>query len=150
MTILIDSLPQNFEKKCADDFVELSWIERSRPRIRCRSLAGVELALALPRGTILQDNDLLINNNEHRISVRAKLEPVLVIAPANEAQLCLIAHHLGNWHRAMQFQNSHCLVTEPDGVLEEWLRKMQFSHTIEHLPYHPNMREIEHKISISI
>jgi len=149
MTLLIESLPQNLEPVCATDFVELNWLERSRPRIKCRSIAGVALALALPRGTVLGDNDLICNTAEHTIMVRAKAEPVLVITASNETELCLIAHQLGNWHRALQFQSRQHILTEPDGVLEEWLRKMQIAHSLEQLPYHPNMREIQHKISIS-
>lgn len=150
MALLIESLAEKGEPAGRIEFVELSWNERSRPRMRCKTDQGRELALALPRGTVLCDLDILSNTKEATILVKAKAEPIIVIEPANQREICAVAHQLGNWHRALQFENSKRILTESDEPLQEWLRAAKIKYSHENCPYHPNMREIQHKITVAL
>jgi urease accessory protein len=150
MVQLIESLEEN-DKPLGDlEFVELTWHERSHPRQRCKTDRGRELALALPRGTVLCDLDVLSNTKDGTIIVKAKPEPVVVIEAANESELCMVAHQLGNWHRALQFETGNRILTECDEVLLEWLQRNNIAYKLETCKYHPNMREIQHKISVCL
>jgi urease accessory protein len=142
--LLVDSLPEQGEALGQVETVSLTWEERSRPRRRCFTSAGKEIALALPRGTVLADNALLHNTEKRTIKVLAAAEDVLIIHPDSKLQMCVIAHHLGNWHRSLQLEDDGALVIEVDEPLVKWLqsRKIQFDKATR--PYHPNLKGAAH------
>ncbi len=144
MTLLIESLSAERSTLGPTEFVELTWQERSKPHRRTRTTAGTEVALALPRGTVLIDGAVLYNTSERTIAVKAKPEPVMAIYPANQLELARIAHHLGNWHRSAQLEADGSILTEPDSPLAEWLDRQAIRHQEETRPYHPNLRGSAH------
>ncbi|HEY9680416.1 MAG TPA: urease accessory protein UreE [Oculatellaceae cyanobacterium] len=142
--LLIDSLPEPGGALGPIETVSLTWEQRSRPRRRCFTDKGKEIALALPRGTVLNDGMLLHNTEKRTVKVVAAPEDVLVIYPDNKLQMCVIAHHLGNWHRSLQLEDDGALIIEVDEPLVKWLefRKIQFERSTR--PYHPNLKGASH------
>jgi urease accessory protein len=87
------------------DRLSIGWSEASRRRLRARSDAGVDIALALPRGGYLGDGCVLVDDGETVIAVRRPAETALVVRFAHDAgasalvaAAAQVAHALGNQH----------------------------------------------------
>jgi len=124
--------------------VSLTFEQRSRPRRRCLTDAGTEVALAFPRGTILADGMLIHNTATRAIQVRAEEEDVIIVCPDDQLQMCIIAHHLGNWHRSVQLGDDGTLVLEAEAPLISWLNHRGIKYNACRRPYHPNLKGSAH------
>ncbi|MCA9802472.1 MAG: hypothetical protein KC777_10930 [Cyanobacteria bacterium HKST-UBA02] len=156
MTIIVEALPDQEEgaekgaNKGAEkgpsevDHVELNYHDRCRPRQRVSTTGGRELALALPRGTVLADGVVLHRDQGLVVSVIAKPEKVVRIQPDGHRQLCLVAHHLGNWHRSLETLEDGSVLAELDGPLEDWLKRQGIGYSIEERAYQPNLKGDSH------
>jgi urease accessory protein len=142
--LLIEDLPTEERPLGPIETVALTFDQRSRPRRRCVTNTGREIALALPRGTMLIAGMLIFNSSDKSIKIVAEPEDVLVLKPADQKQMCLIAHHLGNWHRSLQLNNDGTLLVELDSPLLKWLQYQNINHEKMRLPYHPNMKGAAH------
>jgi urease accessory protein UreE len=84
------------------DSVTLGWEERLRTRARRRSEQGFEFGTALPRGTILYQDDCFVFDTERIIVRVVELEEaMLVVRPASDHEWGLYAYHIGNSHQPM-------------------------------------------------
>lgn len=158
MSIVVEALPEQQEQKqigCeqkdaselngqAKDFVELNYHDRCRPRQIVSTAGGRELALALPRGTVLTDGVVLHRDQEVVVTVVAKPEQVVRIQPEDNRELCVVAHHLGNWHRSLEALTDGNVLTEVDAPLEDWLKKHGIAYSIETRAYQPNLKGNSH------
>ncbi|HEY9719468.1 MAG TPA: hypothetical protein V6C69_18460 [Trichormus sp.] len=142
--ILIETLPPEKLHESPIEHLALDWDHRKKHRQRCNTTEGTELALALPRGTVLHHGMLLHNSPERTIVVDALEEPVLVIRPADLVQTCKIAHHIGNWHRSMQVLDDAGVLTEDDAPLRNWLDDNGIYYVLENRRYQPNLRGDAH------
>ncbi len=124
--------------------VTLSWVDRQRVRQRVHTDRGTEVLLALPRGTSLQEGDVLYQDQERLIKIMAELEPVVLISDIPIAQLCRVAHQLGNWHRPIQLTETGSLMALVDDPLQAWLRQAQIPFVITHLPFEPTLTGHHH------
>jgi urease accessory protein len=88
--------------------VSLPWEQRHRSRLRVRLDDGRQAALMLPRGTSLQDGDLLATSQGIVVRVLATAEELSLVACADAVQLARACYHLGNRHVPVQIR--------PDGV----------------------------------
>ena len=142
--LLIDSLPAESMPLGPLELVSLTWEQRSRPRRRCFTSEGTEIALALPRGSVLTDGMLVHNTVKRTIQVKAAPEAVLVVQPVSQLEMCIVAHHLGNWHRSLQLEADGSLVIEVDEPLVKWLEHRGISYKQEQRPFHPNLKGSAH------
>jgi urease accessory protein len=90
--------------------------QRRRLRARVTASDGTMVALALPRGTVLQDGNQLATEQGHRAIIRAASEHVCVVVAEVPFKLTKIAYHLGNRHTSVQF-GSGCLYFLHDSAL---------------------------------
>ncbi|MFM9159584.1 MAG: urease accessory protein UreE, partial [Dolichospermum sp.] len=99
---------------------------------------GQEIFLRLPRGTILNDGDILIDEN-HSIYMKiiAKPEPVLT-AYAEIPLLLRAAYHLGNRHVAVEITPTY-LRLSPDTVLLAMLTQLGLQIKEEIVPFKPEL-----------
>ena len=97
--------------------VTLGWEERLRTRARRRSDGGFEFATALPRGTILYQDDCFIFDAA-RIIVRVVelAEPMLVVRPADHREWGLFAYHIGNSHQPMMITDDAMVCPDALGM----------------------------------
>jgi urease accessory protein len=111
--------------------------ERTRSRSQQRTDSGETLALQLPRGTVLNDGDVLLSDDSvTRVLIRASAEPVLTARTADTLLLLRAAYHLGNRHVPLEVSNG-MLRLSPDPVLADMLRRMGIEVIEEHVPFHP-------------
>jgi urease accessory protein len=105
--------------------VEMGWDQRQKSRFDVTDSAGRELAVFLPRGSVLRGGDVLVVEDGSLVQVKAAPQPVLVVRHCPEHgsafDLMRAAYHLGNRHVALELQPDH-LKIEPDHVLADMLR----------------------------
>jgi urease accessory protein len=124
--------------------VVLSAEERLRSRYRCQTEDGIELLLSLPRGTVLQEGDLLTTAaGDWRVRVQAKAEPVLRVETASPLDLLRMAYHLGNRHVSLEIAPT-ALKLSPDPVLREMLEHLGATVTEAMEPFYPEMGAYHH------
>jgi urease accessory protein len=111
--------------------------ERTRSRLKFRSLEGEILQLQLPRGTVLRDGDLLISaDGKQVVKVLAKPEPVLTVTATEPLRLLRAAYHLGNRHVPLEITPAY-LRLAPDPVLTDMLIQMGLQISAETAPFQP-------------
>ncbi len=138
--MIINELAKTIEPQGPVELLHLTWHHRCRARARHQTDSGTEVAISLPRGTMLADGTVLHNSPERTIVVKASPENVLVIFPDNTRQSNTISHHLGNWHRSLELNEDGSLIAEADGPLEDWLKRTGIKYEAQKRPFQPDLR----------
>ena len=114
------------------DRLVLSREDRRRGRQKVRTQKGIEIALALPTGTVLKDGDILHVDDRSYIAVEATKEEVIVIHPGSITDCALIAYEIGNRHLPISIRQG-IILTPRDGLLEEFLKRngINYQHAEE-------------------
>ena len=118
--------------------------ERTRSRHRFETPEGKALFLRLPRGTVLQDGDLLQSETGDAIAIAAKPEPVLSVTAKNPLDLLRAAYHLGNRHIPLEIASTY-LRLSPDPVLKGMLEQLGVEVQEEVLPFQPEIGAYGHR-----
>jgi urease accessory protein len=107
--------------------VELDWDVRQKSRFDCTDSQGRQLAVFLPRGSVVRGGDVLVAEDGSLVKVMAAPQPVLVVTHCGEHgtpfDLARAAYHLGNRHVPIELRPDH-LKMEADHVLADMLRAM--------------------------
>ncbi|MFP5344761.1 MAG: urease accessory protein UreE [Gammaproteobacteria bacterium] len=109
---------------------------RRKSRQRVRLDDGREIALLLPRGAVLRQDDVLRAADGLLIKVHAAPEEVSTAFTNNTLLLARAAYHLGNRHLALQIGHTWLRYLH-DHVLDEMLREMGLSVFNEQAPFEP-------------
>jgi urease accessory protein len=110
--------------------------DRQRSRHRWFTQEGLEVQLQLPRGTVLQDGDLLGSDPPGSwVRVIAKPELVLSVYSPHPLDLVRAAYHLGNRHVPLEIGPNY-LRLSPDPVLAELLH-LGLEVTQAEMPFFP-------------
>lgn len=121
--------------------------ERTRTRHRFETPDGQVLYLRLPRGTVLQDGDLLQSEGGDVVMrIAAKPEPVLTVTSQKPVDLLRASYHLGNRHVPLEV-SPHYLRLSPDPVLQAMLEQMGVQVQEEVVPFQPETGAYSHSHS---
>ncbi len=121
--------------------------ERTRTRHRFETPEGLALYMRLPRGTVLQDGDLLqAEGGEVVIRIAAKPEPVLTVTAKNPFDLLRASYHLGNRHVPLEVAPSY-LRLSPDPVLQSMLAQLGLEVKADVAPFQPEIGAYAHSHS---
>jgi urease accessory protein len=116
--------------------LELTAEQRTRSRHRWET-DGEVVFFRLPRGTVLQDGDILVDESDtFFVRVVAKSEPVLTVVATNALDLLRAAYHLGNRHVPVEMNASY-LRFAPDPVLKSMIEHLGLEIKAEILPFQP-------------
>lgn len=127
--------------------LSLSAEERSRTRHRFETPDGQDLYLRLPRGTVLQDGDLLQSEGQDVvIRIVAKPEPVLTVTAQKPVDLLRASYHLGNRHVPLEVTPEY-LRLSPDSVLQAMLEQLGVEVQAEIVPFQPETGAYGHSHS---
>ena len=138
--IVVESLPVDQSAAGPTEHIEMDWHQRQKHRQKCTTNTGTEVALALPRGTLLSNNMVIYNTPERTVVVRSAQQSVIVVRAQSALQACKIAHHMGNWHRSMHVLDDMTILLEADGPLQSWLDQAGFTYTVEERSdFQPNL-----------
>ncbi len=128
----------------ATDTLTLTYARRERSRQRVRLDSGNEAGLFLPPGTQLADGDLLRAEEGVLVRVRAAAEPVSTARTADPLRLARACYHLGNRHVPLQV-GPGWLRYLPDHVLDDMLRLLGLSVTVESVRFEPEAGAYAHR-----
>lgn len=131
---------QHFQPKTnphIDFIIPLTAEQRNRSRQTIELSSLQKLSFRLPRGTVLEDGDLLQSETqEHIAQIIAMPEPVITVKANTELELIRAAYHLGNRHVPLEITSTY-LRLSPDSVLESMLVKMGLEILEEIAPFYP-------------
>src|SRR5262245_6246462 len=86
----------------ARETVTLGWEDRLQGHGRRQTDSGREIALSLPRGTVLRGGDCLILTDERTIvEVVEQPEAVFLVEPRSPFEWALFAYQIGNRHQPL-------------------------------------------------
>ncbi|KAB1067921.1 urease accessory protein UreE [Methylobacterium planeticum] len=105
-----------------DVLVVLS-LDVARRRIRATTVAGEEIALALPRDEPLYDGAVLVLDEHHAIVARVGAERWLRLVPRSQASALELGYHAGNLHWRVRFADDAILIAL-DAPVEEYLVRL--------------------------
>ncbi|WP_206951427.1 urease accessory protein UreE [Trinickia acidisoli] len=114
----------------------LAYDARCKSRLAATLDTGEEVALVMPRGTILAGGDVLVADDGALVRVVAAPEAVLVVRAPDALTRTRAAYHLGNRHTPVEIGVDY-LKLEADPVLETMLKRLGAQVARETLPFHP-------------
>ena len=114
----------------------LAFDDRRKSRLAATLDNGEEIALLLPRGTVLRDGDVLVADDGGLVRVVAAPEAVLVVRAKDTLTLTRAAYHLGNRHTPVEVGADY-LKLEYDPVLADMLKRIGASVDQVSMPFQP-------------
>jgi urease accessory protein len=138
MLTFIERLSQDNDRAVPLFTLSLTAEERTRSRHRFETPDAQELFLRLPRGTVLQNGDLLKSQDGEIIQIIAKAEPVLTVTAQHSLDLLKAAYHLGNRHVPLEIAPTY-LRLSPDNVLKKMLEHLGVTIIEEISPFQPEI-----------
>jgi urease accessory protein len=114
----------------------LAYDQRRKSRQRARLDSGEEIALLLPRGTVLRAGDRLATDDGLVVAVEAAAEPLSSVATNDALLLARAAYHLGNRHVPLQIEPGR-LRYRHDHVLDDLVRSLGLTVTADEGPFEP-------------
>lgn len=109
---------------------------RCRSRLRAALVGGEEVALFLPRGTVLRHGDLLVADDGGLVRVEAAPQDVLRVTAPSAQALARAAYHLGNRHTPVEVGDGF-LKLEADPVLRDMLERLGMRVEAASQPFDP-------------
>lgn len=109
------------------EWIELDWEELSKRILRTETDQGTDIALSLDQEDPLQYGDLLFEDDNRRIAVRTKMEPVIVISPKDMTEMGKAAFELGNRHTPSLIDENEIIV-RADHTLNKLLDEVGVSY----------------------
>jgi urease accessory protein len=120
-----------------EGLLTLSFEDRRKSRLRTRLDDGREVAVLLPRGTILRDGERLLDHEEHvTVEVKAAMERLSVARATDHHLLARAAYHLGNRHVPLQL-GPDWVAYQHDHVLDRLVRELGLIVAVELKPFEP-------------
>ncbi|WP_407890714.1 urease accessory protein UreE [Scytonema sp. NUACC26] len=111
--------------------------ERTRTRHRFETEDGQTIFVRLPRGMVLQDGDILLDETTgDLVRIAAKPEPVFTVTAQTLLDLLKAAYHLGNRHVPVEIATTY-LRLSPDPVLRTMLEQLGLEVKEEVTPFQP-------------
>lgn len=98
------------EHKGLVDALPIDPADIDRRRLRARTQAGTEIAVALPRDVKLYDGAVLLLEPARAIVVRVNAENWLRLTPHSAADALELGYHAGNLHWRVRFDGTSLLV----------------------------------------
>ncbi|OUL97803.1 urease accessory protein UreE [Paraburkholderia hospita] len=114
----------------------LAFDARCKSRLAATLDSGEEVALLLPRGTVLRDGDVLVGDDGGLVRVVAAPESVLYVRAPDVLTLTRAAYHLGNRHTPVEVGADY-LKLEYDPVLADMLKRLGASVDQVEMPFQP-------------
>ncbi|KQQ25094.1 urease accessory protein UreE [Methylobacterium sp. Leaf123] len=113
----------HLEHHGAVDILRVASADVARRRLRATTVAGEEIALALPRDQALFDGAVLVLEDHHALVARVGTERWLRLAPGNAADALELGYHAGNLHWRVRFEGAAILVAL-EGPAEDYLVRL--------------------------
>ena len=123
--------------------LRLPFEARQRSRSRVSLSSGEEVALLLPRGTVMRGGDVLLLSDGRRVVVEAASETVSTVLTDEAERLARAAYHLGNRHVALEIGRGFVRYLH-DHVLDDLVRGLGLPVRVEEAPFEPEAGAYAH------
>lgn len=117
-----------------EDPLLLSSEERASPHMAGRTEGGRSLRVSLPRGSELNDGDVLALDGDVAVVVRAAPEPLILVRPASPLDWGVAGFQLGNLHRPVRFGDD-AMLTPDDPMVLDLLARLGIPHERRIAPF---------------
>lgn len=124
------------EPLAASEQLVLPFELRQRSRLRATTVSGTELALLLPRGTVLRDGDRLRAVNGLIVEVQSAPEAVTTARSDDATLFARACYHLGNRHVPLQV-GPGWLRYLADHVLDQMVTELGLAAVHEQAAFEP-------------
>jgi urease accessory protein len=114
----------------------LPFHERAKSRIKAMLSTGEEIAISLPRGTVMRAGEILVANDGRFVQITPAREHVLRVTAKSHHDLLRAAYPLGNRHIPVEVGPDY-LHLEVDLVLADMLGQLGVNVTHASLPFEP-------------
>jgi urease accessory protein len=114
----------------------LRYDARCKSRLAATLDTGEDVALVLPRGTVLADGDVLVADDGGLVRVAAASETVLLVRAPDPLTFTRAAYHLGNRHTPVEIGDGY-LKLEADPVLADMLKRLGAQVETVDAPFQP-------------
>ena len=114
----------------------LPFHERSKSRLKATLSTGEEIAISLPRGSVMRAGEVLVADDGRFVEVIPASEDVLRVTAKHQHDLLRAAYHLGNRHIPVEVGPEY-LHLEVDPVLADMLRQIGVEVAPATLPFEP-------------
>ena len=126
ITKLAPALSEGPDPKVIDEVV-LTSEERASAHFSALSRDGRQVRVSLPRGSELQDGDVLVRDGDVAVVIRAAKEDLLWLTPRRNAVAWSAAcYQLGNLHRPARFLEGGVL-TPQDAMVRNIMKSLEVS-----------------------
>lgn len=117
-----------------EDALFLTSEERASAHMSALTEGGLTVKISLPRGTELNDGDVLAVEDDVMIVVRATRERLFVVAPHSALEWGIAAFHLGNLHRPVRFRKD-AMLTPADPRVADVLSGLGIAFETQDAPF---------------
>lgn len=111
------------EHKGLVDTLRVEPADIERRRLRVRTEAGAEIAVALPREQKLYDGAVLLLEPTRAIVVRVNADRWLRLTPHSVEDAVELGYHAGNLHWRVRFEGA-CLLVALEAPVEDYLGRL--------------------------
>ena len=108
--------------------------ERASPHMVGRTCGGRELRISIPRGSELNDGDVLALDGDVAVVVRASPEELFVIRPTGSLQWGVAGFQLGNMHRPVRFTDD-AMLTPTDPMVADLFDRLGIAFERRTMPF---------------
>ncbi len=110
----------NLDPHFGIDPLVLTSEQRASGHFKAKTIGGRELRVSMPRGTELQDGDVLCYDRTWAIAVAAAEEELLLLEPGSDPIMWAVAcYQLGNLHRPARFLENGVLTPVDQMVVSQ-------------------------------
>lgn len=125
----------DFKKRVtASDQLLLTSEERSSPHMVGYTEGGRTVRLSLPRGSELNEGDVLALDGDVAIVVTAVPEDLFVVTPKDALEWGVIGYQLGNLHRPVRFTKD-TMLTPADSMVADMFNRLKISYDKRLTPF---------------
>lgn len=137
MSVIIDvlgTLSDFSDRVRHQDPLVLNSEERASPHMHGHTEGGRDLRISMPRGTELNDGDVLALDGDTAVVVRAAPEALFVINPDDAFAWGVAGYQLGNLHRPVRFTND-TMLTPADPMVADILDRLGIAFDRKTMPF---------------
>ena len=127
----VDSLRERIE---SEDALLLNSEERAGAHLVGRSEGGRAVRISLPRGTEINDGDVLALDGTTAVVARAAPEALYVVRPGDALNWGVAGYQLGNLHRPVRFSDEGML-TPADPMVADLLGRLGIAYEERTMPF---------------
>ena len=127
----VDSLRERIEN---EDALLLNSEERAGAHLVGRSEGGRAVRISLPRGTEINDGDVLALDGTTAVVARAAPEALYLVRPGDAQGWGVAGYQLGNLHRPVRFSDEGML-TPADPMVADLLGRLGIAYEERTMPF---------------